>query len=229
MTVRMASFLVLLWNTLAAVAAIVIFKYTGVDHTREGGFITILSILQLLGISGLSYLILRARSLPGKRAVWRQPYVVWGVISLGFLFLAADDLFRIHENADHLIHQVLRLQETPLSDSIDDALIGLYGLIGLGVLIACRDELRTYRTALPYIVCGFLLLFVMVAFDMITNNIDVLPLFLDRDRAEVVDDWLSIAEDLLKVFAEGFFIVAFWAVLREARRSGERATARPDG
>jgi hypothetical protein len=174
MTIRFVFFLVLLWNSLAVSAAVMIYSYTGANHFKEGGFITILSVFQLLAISWLSYKILQARDVTRRCSLWRDSSAVWGIISLGFLFLAADDLFEIHENIDRLIHYVFNLQETGLTDRIDDILIGLYGLAGIGVLIVYRDELKTYREVLPFFTCGFVLLFTTVALDVLTNRKDIL-------------------------------------------------------
>ena len=152
-----------------------------------------------------------------KGSLWIDSSAVWAIIALGFLFLAADDLFRIHENFDNLIHYVFNMQETGLTDRIDDIIIGLYGFIGIGVLIAYRDELIIYKKNLPFFILGFVTLFIMVALDVLTNRNDILPLVFDRDKAVVLYVWLSLAEDSLKVMAEAFFILAFYAIFQKAK------------
>lgn len=69
----------------------------------------------------------------GRSSFWRDPSVVWAIIASGFLFLAADEVLRIHENLDQLIHYVFGLKETNLTDRIDDLIVGMYGLVGIGV------------------------------------------------------------------------------------------------
>ncbi len=137
----------------------------------------------------------------------------------------------IHENIDHQIHYVFNLQETILTDRIDDVIIGLYGLAGIGVLIAYRDELKTYREALPFFTCGFVLLFTMVGLDLFTNRNDILPVLFDHhhNKPAVFYPWLSHAEDWLKVFAEAFFILAFYAILQKAKYMGEGPVVPKDG
>lgn len=204
-------------NALAVGSAILLYRLTGKDHFGECGFITTLSIIQLLAIAGLSFRIHEVRQTKSWPSMWRDPAALWGVVALGFLFLAADEQFRIHENLDFWIHDLLNLRETGWSDRIDDLLVGLYGLIGIGVLTAYRRELVDYKNALPYLVIGFLALFVMVALDAITNRNDVLTLLLTPELADAVHDWLHLTEDAFKVFSEVFFIAAFHAILQRCR------------
>jgi len=216
MTTRLVFFLVLILNSLAVIAAITIYSYTGVNHFKEGGFITVLSFLQLLVICRIVFQIKR-------HSLWKNPSAVWTIIALGFLFLAADELFKIHENIDFLIHYVFNMQETGLTDRIDDILIGLYGLTGIGVLFAYRNELKTYREALPFFICGFVLLFTMVALDVLTNRNDILPLIFDRHQAATLHAFLSLTEDSLKIFAESFFILVFYVILQTTKSRGKEA------
>ena len=124
MTIRWFAYGVLFLNSLAVSTALMLSCYTGTDHFQEGRFITLFSTLQLLVISWLSHRVLQVRSVTRKQSLWRDPSAVWGIISIGFLFLAADDFFTIHENIDSLIHSIFKLQETGLTDRIDDILVG---------------------------------------------------------------------------------------------------------
>ena len=206
---------VLLGNALAVTAAITIYNYTGVNHFKEDGFITMLSVFQLLIISWLSYKIFQSRNVKQKCIPWRDSSALWGIISLGFLFLAADDFFQIHEEIDFQIHHFFNMRETGFTDRIDDILVGLYGLAGIFVLITYWDELKAHRRAFPFFIYGFIFLFAMIAIDVLTNRNDILPALFDYDLANVLHVWLSHAEDSLKVFAEAFFIMAFFSILQK--------------
>ena len=139
-------------------------------------------------------------------------------MTAGFLFLAADDLFLIHEDMDRRIRFAFNLAETGLTDRIDDLLIGLYGVVGIGVLVAYREEWRPYRQARPLLSWGFVLLFLMVALDLLTNRDDILSLVFTAERAAVLRIWLSHIEDSLKIFAEALFLVAFYSVWQNVQR-----------
>lgn len=216
MTLRLLLSLALLGNCLAVSAAVLIYHSSGANHFEEGGFITRLSALQLAVTAGVSYGIFQIRR--GRGFVWRDASAVWVITALGFLFLAADDLFLIHEDMDRRIRFAFNLPETGLTDRIDDLLVGLYGIVGVGVLLAYREEWKPYRQARPFLTWGFILLFLMVALDLLTNRNDILPLLFAPERAAVLHIWLSHAEDGLKVFAEALFLGAFYSVWQNAKR-----------
>jgi len=198
---------VLTLNLLAVITATTIYRHTGVNHFKEGSFLTTLSCLQLLVISGIVFQI-------KKHSLWKNSSVVWIFIALCFLFLAADEFFEIHETIDHIIHYIFNIQETALTDRIDDVLVGLYGLAGASVLIFFRQELMPYKRSAPLFISGFLLLFAMVIIDVITNRPDILPLLLDAHQAAPLHTFLSLSEEALKIFAESFFLLAFYTILQ---------------
>lgn len=206
--------LLLILNSLAISLAIIIYKNTGYNHFGENGFITILSAVQLLVVSMLPYKIYQARGMMGRSSFWRDPSVVWAIIASGFLFLAADEVLRIHENLDQLIHYVFGLKETNLTDRIDDLIVGMYGLVGIGVLIAYRDELKKYMRNPLFLVLGFVLMFTMVVLDTLSHKNDILAEILGGEMAASLYGWLSFAEDSSKILAEAFFITAFYGFYR---------------
>ena len=218
LTTRWLVILILSFDMLAIIIAIVISVYTGnpVTHQfREGRLITILSTLQLLAISGLSYKILQIRRVVRRRSFWRSPYAVWGIIALGFLFLAADELTKIHETVGNLIPAILDLEETGLTTRIDDMLVALYALASIGVLIVYRDELQRRRESLPFLIWGFVLLFVMVALDVLTHKRDILPALFDHERVTpILYAWLYVAEDSVKLISEALFFLGFYTAFQ---------------
>jgi len=220
MNIRFVFFLVLLLNSLAVVVALMIYSDTGINNFNEGGFITQLSVFQLLMISWLSYKVFKARSVTRKGSFWRDSSVVWWVISLGFLYLAADELYEFHERIDRQIHNVFNLQQTGFTDRIDDLLVGLYGLVGIGVLIIYRNEWKIYKEARLFLICGFFLFFAMVQLDVLTNRKDILTLFFDMERAKFLNGLLRIIEDVFKVFSEGFFLLAFYLIWLKTKVHG---------
>ena len=188
---------------------------------EDGGFITYFSVIQLFILSyftGKTFNV-RKQTLPSspQKSHWKSPVAIWGILSLGFSFLALDDLLMIHEFFDKTIHKVWQLQETGLTDRIDDAIIALYGIIAIAVLVSYRQELKKYRAALPSVIVAFVLLFAMVAVDTITNRNEILEMFLASETVEGIQDWIFTVEDGLKLLAEGFYIVAAQLCLNIAR------------
>jgi hypothetical protein len=125
-------------------------------------------------------------------------------MSCGFLFLALDDLIMIHEKTDKLIHQLLQIKETAISDKIDDIIIICYGIIGIYVLYYYRNEMKQYIYGISYFISGFILLFTMSGFDIITNSKEIAFV------SAWYYPWLCVAEESLKIFSEGMFAAGFY-------------------
>jgi hypothetical protein len=216
MTTKKVFILVLILTSLVVVVAFTIHKQTGVNHFKEDGFVTIFSGLQLLHISIFVFQI-------NKHSEWKSSSAIWLIIAHGFLFLAADEIYLIHENIDIEIHRLFSIQETGLTDRIDDLLVGLYGLIGIGVLYAYRNELKMYREAFPFFIFGFVLVFIMVVLDIVTNRKDILQLIFEYPFVNTIHTFLSNAEDSLKIFAESFFFSGFYMILQMAKSREKEA------
>lgn len=184
---------------------------------EDGGFITYFSVIQLFILSYFTGKTFNVRKQAFPKSPWKSPIAIWGILSLGFSFLALDDLLMIHEFIDKTIHKVWQLQETGLTDRIDDAVIALYGLIAIGVLVSYRRELKKYRAALPAVIVAFGLLFAMVGVDTITNRNEILEMVLSVETVEGIQEWIFTVEDGLKLLAEGFYIVAAHLCLKIAR------------
>lgn len=222
---KLSAHMLLIYLLLFDIIAIITAIITGIHDSKplryfgEGHFITWISALQLFAISWLAFIILNARRSRAEKLHWRAPFFVWALISMGFLFLALDDLFMIHESLDKKIHYFLNMKETGLSDRIDDFIVGLYGIFGISILYMYRAEIKNYRQALPFLVYGFALLFTMVALDAITNRKDVLSFLIDqRDVVKNVYISLSILEDSLKILAESCFLASFFTVFLVSRK-----------
>lgn len=75
---------------------------------------------------------------------------------------------------DRFIHRIFAIQQTGLTDRIDDAIIALYGFFGLGVLWLFRRELMHFRPILKPLGFGFVLLAGSVLFDTLGARSDVI-------------------------------------------------------
>ena len=184
-------------------------------YTGEGDPITWLSFAHLLAISGLAGGVFSCRT-GGSRdpTVWRQPAFVWLLIALGFLFLAVDEVAKIHESLDRFAHRLLQRPETALTDRLDDAILLGYGLSGVAVLYVYRFELVSYRAVLPLVVCGFVLFILMGLLDALVNRPDVfLFMGISQEGSESLGKWLGGVEEGLKILAEAAFLGAAYTCL----------------
>ncbi len=167
-------------------------------YTGEGDPITWLSFAHLLVTSGIAGGIFYWRT-GGSRdlAVWRHPAFVWLLIALGFLFLAVDEVAKIHESLDHFVHRLLHRPETGLTDRLDDAILLGYGSSGVAVLYVYRSELTAYRPVLPLVMCGFALV----------NRPDVfLSMGISQEGSASLGKWFGGVEEGLKILAEAAFL-----------------------
>jgi hypothetical protein len=183
----------------------------GRDHFGERGFVTFLSTFQLLFTAWLANKILQAkRSLLSSGE--KPQLFVWRVITFGFIFLAADEFLSLHEVTDLLIHDLLDMPVTNVSDRLDDVIVFLYGVLSVGLLWRYRREFKDHKAAIALLQKGFILLFVMVAVDSLANEQDLLEIAFTPETSNTIQFYLNQLEDSLKVFAEAFFILAFYAI-----------------
>ena len=184
-------------------------------YTGEGDPITWLSFAHLLVISGLAGGVFYCRTGGNlDLAVWRHPAFVWLLITLGFLFLAVDEVAKIHESLDRFAHRLLQRPETALTDRLDDAILLGYGLSGMAVLYAYRSELISYRPVLPLVICGFVLFLFMGLLDALVNRPDVfLFMGISQEGSASLGKWLGGVEEGLKILAEAAFLGAAYTCL----------------
>ena len=218
MSIRTVSYLLMSISLIAVTAGATIYGVTGVDHFQEEGFITTLSVLYLLLIAVLAFLIFRIRNQTTKELpLWKNPAVIWLLITAGLIFLAADEYYEIHENLDFLIHDFFNMEETNLTDHIDDFLVMVYAFLGLGALVVYRNELKLFQEVWPYFVIGFVLAFIMIIVDALTNGADLLMAFINREPGDPIEAWIKMIEDIAKIFSQTCFVIAFYAILVKAR------------
>lgn len=140
-----------------------------------------------------------------------DPARIWALISLGFFFLALDEAFSIHERIDGLIHAILAIEETAITDRIDDLIILLYGVVGAFLIYLHRGEFRGLGRFYKYLAVGFAFLCLQVAFDVLTNRGDILR-YLGIAHLFAIG---KIAEEVSKLLAEAAFLLGFLWVYRK--------------
>ena len=222
-SIQSSFWIILAFDILAitlAVSRALLRQKSPMRYFEETGIMSFFSGLQLLIIAGLSLRISFIRQqIKTRFKSWKSPQNLWRIMAIGFVFLAADEIFEIHENIDKLIHQGLRITETALTDRIDDLIIVSYSLIGGYILYSFWQEFKRYQPAFCLFIVGFVLKAAMVIFDLYTNNEMILSSWItDPQVHELVYDSLRTVEESLKILAEGAFIAAFCACLNLAKQ-----------
>lgn len=157
---------------------------------------TLFSAFQISMI-GLIALLNAALALTQNR---QHEIFFWTLSFFGFIFLAFDEYFLIHENIDRWIIRTFNLPHNRLTDRFDDILILIYGLIGLYVVKTSWHWLKKYPRFLPHLRVGFILLFLMFLFDI--AHIKMTPV-------------KELEEDAFKLFGAAYFLLAYFFCLKK--------------
>lgn len=211
--------------TVVAIALIIFFGIAhgkpslGFDERRPGTWFSV----ALLLLSAAASFGIHATRKPQTDGTLRDPAHVWWLIGAGFIFLALDDAFRIHERMDKVLHWIVGLTETSVTDRIDDVIILAYGLIGIAVLHAYQREIYRVPGFFRLLLAGFTLFGVMVMLDVITNGKEYIALLnIPETAAWTVQQWTKVAEEAAKLLATSMFLAGFCHVLRHDKEESRR-------
>jgi hypothetical protein len=203
--------------TLALGSAIAMGEFPGL-HFEEEGFITYVSCLQLLIAAILAGKIFQRQSSTLNSAIAKSEFF-WLIIAIGMLFLALDDALEIHEKIDLWLHSFFNFQETNLTDFADDIVVGGYLLLFLIYIAWKWQTIQVFKPSFRFFKIGFILTVIMVIFDFMSNNDYFTSLFIkDPVQGRVIRQVLGILEDIIKIFAEGIFIVGIYKCWEIARK-----------
>lgn len=195
---------------IAIVAALLLGHYPK-HFMDEGQPLTFLSTAELLFISLLCGMIFARRKAqyPAK-SFWRSPAFIWVLLSVGFVFVACDELFSIHEGLDRTIHYQLDLDRTDLTDRLDDLILVAYLAVFFLAVYWGRKELKCYRQLLPLFQSGIALTGAMIFFDALSHTTDIIT-------SPVLYEWLNALEDSLKLIAVGLLLSLAYYCLQVAK------------
>lgn len=201
-------------------AILILFSVTFPDdpktYFKEFQLITWISALKLLSTSYIAWKLYKVRNKELDVKGINSQSKIWFLIAAGFLFLFFDEVALIHENIDKAIHIILNMQETGLSDRLDDLIVILYAAVGILILYKYKNEILKFKDAIQYIVIGFIVMIFRTAIDIVTNRADIVPRIINNeDQLIVISNYLAVAEGSGKIIAESFFIVAFYYCLKK--------------
>ena len=188
-----------------------IFKHYG--ERMAGTYISVILLL-LLGVTNFRVYLLR------------RSHLIWLLMAVGFVFLAYDDQFKFHEGLDRDIHRFFGMTQTPLTDRLDDFIIGAYAILGAGALYLARAEIMRYKMLFGYLAVGFSIVAVSVVLDAVTNDKAVLEwMGLSDAMVSTLKKMLGTFEEVCKLMAEAVFLAGFFEVLRRVRREQAATSA----
>ncbi len=182
---------------------------------------TILSCFQLLGSAILArriFLLAKNSATP----ILVKSSLFWKIMSWSLFFLVVDEALQIHERIDLLLHILLNIwfgfQETYLSDLADDLIVGGYVVFFL-VYVATRwRSLQLFRRSFIYFKIGLVLTSVMIVGDVASNNELFISMMTDDSHLQFMwQVWVGLIEDIIKIYAEGIFLVGIYRCWRIAK------------
>jgi hypothetical protein len=186
----------------------------------EGQIMTWVAIGHLFGVSYLVWQTFQIRQQANHSWTeifqrqfwqsWRKPSYFWAVLTVGFFYLACDEMLLLHENIDYVIHIGFGIKETPLTDHLDDLIVVLYGVGGLIILGYYWRELLSYRSVLSLLGVGIGLFFIMAVLDYGTNSETDSFLIHYFHVSNTTFIWLAGIEDALKTIIDGILLGVFY-------------------
>lgn len=163
--------------------------------------------VSLMGMSALVCLQCTRLARAGARQLWL-------LMCIGFAFLAADDLFRIHESIEEFVHGIVGSDiEDPLMAHLNEIVVLTYGLVGITLLCLRRNDVRSLRYFWPGVACA-LTCFLLMLF------LDVRPKWLIENTFAPPDfsnDVAGILEDSFKGLGACLFLWTFIACREQYR------------
>ena len=176
---------------------------------KEDSFATWVSFIQLLSLSLLSSAIFTLRYRTTGRIA---AHLIWALAAFGFVVLSLDEKLMWHERFDFFIHEFFEIEETAVTDRIDDVIIGIYALIGMAAIYLFRREIGQFVQVNLLLALGFVLLFTTVLLDILVNRYDIIPGLLGEGHfARLLHRGGEVLEEGIKLTTEGVFISALYS------------------
>ena len=156
-----------------ALSRAIILQRSPMRYFGEGGFMTWISIIQLLVIAGFCWKISRVRKAKTKISRFsfkRRPELFWQIAGWGMFFFALDEGLKIHENLDRVILNYFQIEINDLTSRLDDFIILFYAIFGLLIIYWFKKEIANYVDAFSWFLWGLFFSFLTIFFDMLGHN-----------------------------------------------------------
>jgi hypothetical protein len=212
--------LIITVDCLALSFAILLAVFSGLEPTHfmeEGEPITWFSAGQLAAVGAIAAIVgaIRFRDRDSRKIPHASPWI-WFFIATCFWFLGLDELQEIHESIDLWIHELLNIDQSHLSDRLDDLVILLYGAVMGFVLYKNKRELKQFRQVWKLLKVGIYTTIAMVILDAITNQNDIIA-------SETINEWVGTVEECFKIGAEGILLSVSYYCLQIAKNFSIRS------
>jgi hypothetical protein len=173
--------------------------------------------LLLVSILSLGIAFRRLRRHDDKARDW----FVWLLISVGTLFLFADSALGVNEWIETKFERILGISDTRWTRRIDDGLIAIGGMIGIGAICYWRTAFSETRESALLFGTAVVLLSAMMLLDLTTDQLDLLmPDFGQTEFTKRTRGAIELLEDTLMLIGEALLVIGtFIAFQASGRRS----------
>ncbi|VEP11403.1 conserved membrane hypothetical protein [Hyella patelloides LEGE 07179] len=209
-----------------AVSRAIILDRSPMRYFGEGGFMTWISILQLLFIAVLCWKIstLRKTKLKSSAPLKKRPAIFWRVTALGMFFFALDEALEIHEQLDRIILRAFKIPENSLTTRLDDFIILFYAITGLLLIYWYRNEFKHFIASLPWFKWALFFSCWTIFLDMLGHDRGTFAPFADNlDQLNYIHHWFGAVEEMPKILAGGAFLVTFYSCLKIAKKMKQKS------
>tara|TARA_R110002096_G_scaffold21440_7_gene69516 strand:+ start:1531 stop:2268 length:738 start_codon:yes stop_codon:yes gene_type:complete len=219
---RRFGFLVFFANILVIALALLLPQAKGNPnyHFQEFRLITLFSFIQLIATAWISWKTSQTRTSQvqpnSEKSFWQRPRFLWIILTVGFLFLAIDELISIHLLIRNVIHQMAGIKLSRETEWIGDLVMISYATAALGILCFYRSELKLFQTSWVPFAAAFVFLALTIFFD--TELVyELIPIFPEFCTVALDGAGRNVSEESFKLFSECFFLIAVFNCLTEAK------------
>ena len=171
--------------------------------------------LLLVSILSLGVAFRRLRRQDDKARYW----FVWLLISVGMLFLFTDSALGVNEWIETKFERVLGISDTRWTRRIDDGLIAIGGMIGIGAIYFWRAAFSRTRESASLFGMAAVLLSAMMLLDLTNGQLDLLmPDFGQTELTRLTRGAIELLEDTLMLIGEALLIIGTFIAFQASGR-----------
>ena len=144
---------------------IIILNHRHGEVTHEYVLYYYLSLLNLVFLSFISLLM----AINGQNT--RSEVKFWGILSIGFFYIALDEIFILHERIGLFFHDILNLSKSQTHFDFDSIIVLCYIIFGIVFIIKNLDLISKFNLLNVYLIFAIFFALLMVVLDIFFSKI----------------------------------------------------------
>ncbi len=157
-----------------------------------------------------------------------RDWFVWLLISVGFLVLFADSTLGVSEWIETGIERLAGFSNTGWTCNLDDLLVAIGGIIGIGAIVYWRHALARSRHTAALYFAAIALLSAMMLLDLSTDHLASAPPEPGQARlGKLVRGGIELVEDGLMLSGEALLVVGTFIACQSAGQAHSSCSRKP--